>query len=70
VAVGPSFRGLLPVGGIELSEIARNTLLGLRAPSLGFAAREVLIAMIDCFEFAAVDGNAGCRQPTVAPTVS
>ena len=39
----------------------------MRAPPLDFAAREVLIAIIDCFEFAAVDGDAGCReQPHLA----
>ena len=58
------FRRLPPVGGIELSEIARNTLLQLHAPPLDFATREVLIAIIDCLEFA---GDAGCReQPHLA----
>ena len=57
----------MPVGGIELSEIARNTLLQLRPPPLDFAAREVLIAIIDGFELAAIDGDAGCReQPHLA----
>lgn len=41
---------------------SRNRRRQLRAPPLDFAAREVLIAIIDCFEFAAADGNAGCRE--------
>lgn len=34
----------------------------MRAPPLDLAAREVLIAIVDGFEFAAVDGDAGCRE--------
>ena len=51
---------LLPVGRVELGEIAGNARFQLRAPTLHLALREVLVADVDRLELAAVDGHA-CR---------
>ena len=55
---GKRLRRLLPVGRVELGEIAGNALLQLRAPPLHLALREVLVAVVDRLELAAVDGHA------------
>src|SRR5262244_21761 len=59
---GKGLAWLLPVRGIELAQIARDTLLQLLAPPVHFIAREVLVAIIDGFEFTAIDGDAGLGQ--------
>ncbi len=53
------FRRVLPVGGIELRQIARYALFHLRPPSVDIAAREILVAIVHRFEFTAADGDAG-----------
>src|SRR5262249_49689608 len=58
------FRPLLPVGGIELAQIPRHALLNLSEPALHLRAREVLVAIVDSFELAAVNGHARRRQQT------
>ena len=56
------FRWILPVGGVELCQIACHALLQLLAPALDFRLREVLVAVIHCFELAAIDRDAGRRE--------
>src|SRR5215470_4072912 len=53
---------LLPVGGVELLQIASNALLNLRHPPVYLGAREVLVAIVDRLELAAVNGDAGLRE--------
>ena len=50
---------LLPVGAVELLQIARDALLDLRHASIHFGAREVLVAIVDRLELVAVNGDAG-----------
>src|SRR5208283_648735 len=52
-------RRLLPVGAVELVQIACNALLDLRHAPLHLGAREVLVTIIDRLELAAVDRDAG-----------
>jgi hypothetical protein len=54
-------RRLLPVGGVELLQIARNVLLNLRHAPVHLGAREVLVAIVDRLELAA-NGDAGLRE--------
>jgi hypothetical protein len=61
---GERVRGLLPVGGVELAQIAGNALFELRPAPLHLRPRQVAIPIIDRLELAAVDGNAGCRKQT------
>ncbi len=58
------FRWLLQVGRVELRKIARHALFQLGAASLHFPTGEVLIAVIDGLELAAIDRNARCREQT------
>jgi hypothetical protein len=51
-------RRLLPVGAIELVQIARDALLDLCQSPLHLGAREILVPIIDRLELAAVDGDA------------
>ncbi len=53
---------LLPVGGVELLQIARHALLDLRHPPLHLGPREVPVAVVHRLELAAVDRHAGLRQ--------
>ena len=53
---------LLPVGGVELLQIARDALLDLRHAPLHLGAREVLVAIVHRLELAAVDRHAGLRE--------
>ena len=53
---------LLPVGGVELLQIARDALLDLRHAPLHLGAREVLVAVVHRLELAAVDRDAGLRE--------
>ena len=53
---------LLPVGSVELLQIARDALLDLRHASVHLGAREVLIAVVHRLELAAVDRDAGFRE--------
>jgi hypothetical protein len=55
-------RWLLQLGGIELAQIARHAFLNLREPALHLRTREILVAGVNCFELAAVDGNARTSQ--------
>ena len=55
---GKRFRWLLQVGGVELAQIPRHALLDLSKPALHLRAREILVAVVDRFELAAVDGDA------------
>src|SRR6188472_4613500 len=52
----------LPVGGVELLQIARNALLDLRHAPVHLGAREVLVAIVHRLELAAVDRHAGLRE--------
>ena len=61
---GKRLRCWLPVGSIELAQIARNALLELCSAPLHLRAREVLIPVVHRLELAAVDGNARCRKQT------
>ena len=56
------FGRLLQIGRVELREITRNALLQLLAPALHFRLREVLVAVVDRLELAAVDRDAGRRE--------
>ena len=53
---------LLPVGSVELLQIARHALLDLRHPPLHLGPREVPVAVVHRLELAAVDRDAGLRQ--------
>ena len=44
------------------AQIARDALLDLRHPPLHLGAREVLVAVVDCLELAAINRDAGLRQ--------
>ena len=61
---GERLRWLLPVGGIELAQIARDALLELCPAPLHLRAREVLVPVVHRLELAAVDGNARFRKQT------
>jgi hypothetical protein len=56
------FRWFLQVGGGELAQIPRHTLLDLSKPALHLRACEILVAIVDRFKLAAVDGDARLRQ--------
>src|SRR5690242_3078778 len=56
------FRWFLQVGGVELAQIPRHALLDLSKPALHLRAREILVAIVDRLELAAVDGDARLRQ--------
>jgi hypothetical protein len=49
----------MAIGGIELLEISRDTLLDLGAAALHLGPREVFIAIVDRLELGAIDGHAG-----------
>ena len=53
---------LLPVGGVELLQIARNALLDLRHAPLHLGTGEVPVTVVHRLELAAVDRDAGVRQ--------
>jgi hypothetical protein len=53
---------LLPVGGVELLQIAPDTLLNLRDAPVHLGAREVLVAIVDRLELAAVNSDTGLRK--------
>ena len=55
-------RRFLPIDGVKLAQIARDTFFELRPPPFHFAGREVLVAIVYGLELAAVDGDAGLRQ--------
>src|SRR5262249_18747921 len=56
-------RWLLQVGSVELAQIPAHALLYLREPPLHLRPREVLVAIVDRFELAAVNGYArACQQ--------
>src|SRR5262249_9808866 len=50
------------VGSVELAQIPRHALLNLREPTFHLRAREVLVAGVDRFELAAVNGDTRARQ--------
>ena len=59
---GKRLRRLLPVGRLELAEVARNALFQLCATALHLALREVPVAIVDRLELGAVDGDARRRE--------
>src|SRR5215475_10945923 len=59
---GKRFRWLLQIGGVELAQISRHTLIDLRKSALHLCPREILIAIIDRLELAAVDRNPRLRE--------
>ena len=61
---GKSFGWLVPVGGIELAQITRDTFIKLCPTPFHLRAREVLVPVVHRLELAAVDGNACCRKKT------
>src|ERR1700724_3290637 len=64
---GQRFRWLLPVGGVELAQVARYALLNLCEPTLHLRAREILVTIVDRFELAAINGDARGRQQAKLP---
>src|SRR5215471_12186839 len=58
------FRWLLPIGGVELAQIARHALLDLLQPALHLRTREILVARVHRLELAAVNRHARARQQT------
>jgi hypothetical protein len=50
------------VNGVELAQIPRHALLDLSKPALPLRAGEILVAIVDRFGLAAVDGDARLRQ--------
>ncbi len=58
---GECFPWLLQIGGVELAQISRHALIDLRKSALHLCEREILIAIIDRLELAAVDRNARLR---------
>src|SRR6516165_9801466 len=65
---GKRFRGLLQIGGVELAQIPRHALLYLSEPAFHLRPGEVLVAVVDRFEHAAIDGYARRRQQTYRST--
>src|SRR5271166_934356 len=59
---GKRLRWLLQVGGVELAQIPRNALLDLSQPAFHLRAREILVAVVDRFELATINGDARARQ--------
>jgi hypothetical protein len=59
---GQCFRRFLPVGRIELVQIARGALLQLGPPPLHLCPGEVLVPVVHGFELAAIDGDARRRK--------
>jgi hypothetical protein len=59
---GQCFRRFLPVGRIELAQIARRALLQLGPPPLHLCPGEVLVPVVHGFELAAIDGDARRRE--------
>ena len=57
-------RRLLPIGRVELAQIARDALLELRPAPLHLGLREVPVAIVDRLELAAVDRDARRREQT------
>src|SRR5262249_16942475 len=56
-------RRLLPVGAVELVQIAGDALLNLRHAPLHLGSREVLVTIVHRLELAAIDRDAGfCKQ--------
>jgi hypothetical protein len=47
-----------------LLQIARDAVLNLRHAPVHLGAREVLVAIVDRLELAAVNGDAGLREQT------
>ena len=64
---GQGFRRLLPVGRLQLPQVAQHALLELSAPPVDLVAREVLVAVVHGFELGAVDGDACLRQQPHLP---
>src|SRR5262249_20290612 len=60
-------RWLLQVGSVELAQIPTHALLYLCEPPLHLRPREVLVAIVDRFELAAVNGHARRRQQAKLP---
>jgi hypothetical protein len=54
--------GLLPVGGVELLQVARDARLDLGPSPRHLGAREVAVAVVHRLELAAVDRHAGGGQ--------
>ena len=61
---GQRFRWLLPVGSVELAQIALDALLELSPAPLHLRTREVPITIVHRLELAAIDGNARLHQQT------
>src|SRR6266700_7760691 len=61
---GKRLRWLLPVGGIELAQIARDAFLKLCSATFYLRAREVLVPVVHRLELAAIDGNARFGKQT------
>src|SRR6266702_3336967 len=55
-------RWLLPIGAVELVQIAGNALLDLRYAPLHLRACEVLVAIVHRLELAAIDRDAGLHE--------
>src|SRR5271155_3227720 len=59
---------LLPVGTVELVQIAGDALLNLRHPPLHLRPGEVLVSVVHRLELAAVNRNAGFREQAYGAT--
>src|SRR5260370_25993723 len=55
------------MSSVELVEVPRDVLLDLRQPALHLLPREILVAIVDRFELAAVNGDARRRQQPKLP---
>src|SRR5258708_30827729 len=64
---GERLRWRLPVGGVELAQIARDALLKLCPAPLHLRAREVPVAVVHRLKLAAIEGNARIRKQTHLP---
>ena len=61
---GKRLRWLLPIGGVELAQVARHALLDLSQTPPHLCPREVLVTGVHRFELAAVNGDTRGRQQT------
>jgi hypothetical protein len=61
---GKRLRRLLQISRVELAQVSRHALLDLSNPALNLRTREVLVAVVDRLELAAIDGDARLCQQT------
>jgi len=57
------------VSTVELPQVTRDTLVDLLQAPLYFCRREVLVAIVDCFELASINRDDGLGEQIEAPAV-